>query len=216
MSGQDFIAALEKALQGAKGGLEAQLRMAPEFRKEEIAKKKSEDAPARKSAVIILINALDNEPKLIFTKRSPKLKVHRGQVSFPGGQCDKEDQSPLHTALRELREEIGIDSEDVAVLGSLSDLFIPPSNFDVKVLVGALKRKPEYKLNYDEVAEVVEVPVRMLLDAGNVKEKVFYKSTSGRERKAPYYDVIGLEIWGATAMIVSELLDLLRRHKIMP
>jgi 8-oxo-dGTP pyrophosphatase MutT (NUDIX family) len=210
---EQFIQKLKRALAGEKGGLEAQLRMAPEFRSEEIRKRNPDKSP-RKSAVMILLNPFAEDLSLIFTKRSPRLKVHRGQVSFPGGQKDDSDADLLQTALREVKEEIGIKADEIDLLGKLSDLFIPPSNFDVAVFVGVVKRPPKYRINPDEVEEVVEVPLSMLLQPGNVKRKVFYKTTSGMDRSAPYYDVKGLEIWGATAMIVSELVELISAQNL--
>jgi 8-oxo-dGTP pyrophosphatase MutT (NUDIX family) len=213
MMGRRFVEGLKRALAGEKGGLEAQLQMAPDFRSEEIRRRSPENNP-RKSAVIILLNPFADELSLVFTKRSPRLKVHRGQVSFPGGQMDKDDRDLLETALREMREEIGIAAEDIQLLGQLSDLFIPPSNFDVAVFVAVLMRPPKYRINPDEVEDVVEIPLRMLLEPENIKRKVFYKTTSGVDRSAPYYAVKDLEIWGATAMIVSELVELIRKQNL--
>ncbi len=209
---QRFIDDLIQALAGDKGGLQSQLLMAPEFRKEEL-QQRPEGFRARESAVLLLLNPFSKELSLIFTKRSSMLKVHRGQVSFPGGQRDKKDKNLLNTALREAYEEIGINKEDIEILGNLSELFIPPSNFDVHCVVGILQKKPQYKINPNEVEEVVEVPLSMLLDQKNIKRKTFTSSSSDKHRPAPYFDVMGLEIWGATAMIVSELLELIRALK---
>jgi 8-oxo-dGTP pyrophosphatase MutT (NUDIX family) len=210
---QQTIAKIQEALAGEKGGLKDQLLMAPKFRKEEL-KKRPKGFVARKSAILLLLNPFSEDLSLIFTKRSSKLKVHRGQVSFPGGQKDKEDKSLQETALRETCEEIGICGNVVKVIGNLSDLFIPPSNFDVYCIIGVLQKETSYSINTDEVESVVEVPLKMLLDSKNIKQKIFTSSSSGEQREAPYYDVMGLEIWGATAMIVSELLELIRRYDI--
>ena len=210
---QQIIKEIETALAGEKPGLKAQLLMAPEFRKEELLNR-NDRSKTRKSAVLLLLNPFDTELKILFTKRSSSLKVHRGQVSFPGGQYDKSDQSLQETALRETCEEIGICKDDIRVLGELSELFIPPSNFDVHCVVGVLKKPAIFNLNTDEVEAAVEVPLSILLDKTNIKEKVFTSSSSGKHRPAPYFDVMGLEIWGATAMIVSELLELIRQNEI--
>ena len=186
--------------------------MAPEFRKEEI-QERPQGFQARESAVLLILNPFSEDLSLIFTKRSSKLNVHRGQVSFPGGQRDEKDKNLVNTALREACEEIGVCTDEIEVLGSLSDLFIPPSNFEVHCVVGVLLNKPQYKICPDEVEAVVEVPLHLLLDSRNVKRKTFTSSSSGNSRLAPYFDVKGLEIWGATAMIVSELLELVRELK---
>jgi len=200
---------IKQCLDSQLPGLEAQLIMAPEFRKEEILKRDPNQQP-KKSAVLLLLNPFSDELSIILTKRSSSLKVHRGQVSFPGGRVDAEDENVTATALRETWEEIGIPSESIEIIGQLSNLFIPPTHFDVMPIIGVLKQKPNYKINPDEVASVVEVPISQLLDSENIKRKVFYTSTSGIDRSAPYYDVMGLEIWGATAMILSEFVELVK------
>jgi len=210
---QQIVAKRQEALAGEKGGLKAQLLMAPEFRKEELQQGPKGFA-ARKSAVLLILNPFSEDLSLVFTKRSAKLKVHRGQVSFPGGKIDKEDKSLQETALRETCEEIGICGNAVKILGELSNLFIPPSNFDVYCLLGVLQKEIPYTINTNEVESVVEVPLKMLLDTKNIKQKVFTSSSSGEQRSAPYFDVMELEIWGATAMIVSELLVLIRKNNI--
>ena len=205
----DFKARLKQQLQGEKPGIQAQLLMAPRFREEELMQRDT-DLPSRKSAVLILFNPFSTELSIIITKRSSRLKVHRGQVSLPGGSVDKNDADAEATALRETWEEIGIPSNDVEVIGQLSGIYIPPTNFDIVPVIGFLKRKPNYNINPDEVAEVVEVPLSQLMKPENIKRKVFYTSSSGEDRKAPYYDVMGLEIWGATAMILSELVEIVK------
>jgi len=200
---------IKQRLQAPLPGLDAQLLMAPEFRKEEILNRDSKQRP-KKSAVLLLLNPFSESLGIILTKRSSALKVHRGQVSFPGGRVDAIDENTIETALRETEEEIGISSEKIQIIGKLSNLFIPPTHFDVRPIVGVLKEKPIYKINPDEVEEVVEVPLLQLLDSKNIKRKVFYTSTSGINRTAPYYDVMGLEVWGATAMILSEFVELIK------
>lgn len=201
---------IKQLLQGPLLGLDAQLLMAPDFRKEEILQKDSKQMP-KKSAVLLLLNPFSEELSIILTKRSSSLKVHRGQVSLPGGRVDAEDENTIATALRETDEEIGIPSNKIQIIGELSTLFIPPTHFDVKPIVGVLQSKPSYIINPDEVEVVVEVPISQLVDSKNIKRKVFYTSTSGIDRTAPYYNVMGLEIWGATAMILSEFVELINR-----
>ena len=200
---------LIEVLKGEMPGEGAQLLMAPTFRKEELLRRDF-SMEVKKSAVLLLFNPFAEELSVILTKRSSRLKVHRGQVSLPGGRVDAEDIDCKATALRETWEEIGISSNQIEVIGQLSNLYIPPTNFDVAVVVGFLKKEPVFQISLDEVEEVVEVPLSQLMNPSNIKSKVFYKSTSGQDRYAPYYDVMGLEIWGATAMIISELLVIIK------
>ena len=206
---EEFIAELHTALPNRKGGLEAQLLMAPSFREEELIKRDPE-VTSKKSAVLVLLNPYSSKLSLIITKRSSKLNSHRGQVSFPGGKVDETDKNITETALRETDEEIGIQAKDIQVIGYLTKLYVPPSNFDITPVVAILKKAPDYAINDDEVESVVEVPIQDLLDNSNILEKPFFKTSSGIDRVAPYYDVMGLEIWGATAMIISEFIALIK------
>ena len=203
------IEKLESLLKGELPGLAAQLKMAPQFRKEELQNYQLE-GKGKKSAVLILFNPFADDLSIILTKRSAQLKHHRGQVSFPGGRVDQADKDDIATALRETHEEIGIKPEDIKVLGRLSRLIIPPTNFDVSPIVGVLTKSPSYVRSVDEVESVEEVPIVQLMDKQNIKQKLFTTSSSGNHRKAPYYDLMGMEIWGATAMIISELVEVLK------
>ena len=207
---EDFKNSLIEALNGEKPGESAQLLMAPTFRKEELLQRDF-NMEVKESAVLLLFNPFAEELSVILTKRSSRLKVHRGQVSLPGGRVDANDIDSTATALRETWEEIGIPINQIEVIGQLSNLYIPPTNFDVAVVLGFLKNAPLYQINLDEVEEVVEVPLSHLMNPLNIKNKVFYTSSSGQDRYAPYYDVMGLEIWGATAMMLSELIEVIKR-----
>ena len=204
----DIKETLKKELQRKLPGTEAQLLMAPKFRKEELLKRNLNNT-VQKSAVLVLFNPFGKELSLVITKRSSRLKVHRGQVSLPGGRVDINDVDCNATALRETYEEIGIPIQDIEIIGQLTNLFIPPTNFDVVPVLGILIKEPQYSINPDEVESVVEVPLSQFIDPQNIKHKIFINSSSGTSRTAPYYDVMGLEIWGATAMIISELICLL-------
>jgi 8-oxo-dGTP pyrophosphatase MutT (NUDIX family) len=160
----------------------------------------------RDSAVLAPFLMRDDVPRLLFTLRPAHLRRHAGQVSFPGGARDPEDPTPLHTALRELREELGVPEDAVDVLGMLDE--IPTtSEFRVVPYVGVLDPRVQLRPDADEIAEVVEVPVPALL-VPTVRriEKRFYR---GAERDVYFYDVEGHTIWGATARILKNLLELL-------
>jgi len=146
------------------------------------------------------------EPRLLFTLRPAHLRRHAGQVSFPGGARDPEDPTTLHTALRELREELDVPADSVEVLGMLDE--IPTtSEFRVVPYVGLLD--PSVKLHPDagEIAELLEIRVSDLLVPGLRRtEKWFYR---GAERDVYFYDVGNHTIWGATARILSNLLSVI-------
>ena len=135
--------------------------------------------------------------------------VHSHQVSFPGGKHEEEDADFLFTALRELQEEVGVPPSTITVLGALTELYIPASNFLVYPFAGYMINRSEYTLNTEEVKNILEVPLSFFLQPENKKETLF-SSTRGSSFQAPYYDYQGVKIWGATAMMISELTALLK------
>lgn len=160
----------------------------------------------RDSAVLAPFILRGGEPRLLFTLRPAHLRRHAGQVSFPGGARDPDDPTTLHTALREVREELGVPEKAVEVLGMLDE--IPTtSEFRVVPYVGLLDPTVELRPDAGEIAELLEVPVLDLLVPGLRRtEKRFYR---GAERDVYFYDVGRHTIWGATARILSNLLSVI-------
>jgi len=203
-----FIEQLKIKLNGSSlPGLETQLKMAPATRKEELRRKMNSDE-ARQSAVLVLFYPIDNSPHLVFIKRPVDDTVHSGQVAFPGGRVEPDDRSFANTALREANEEVNIDPEKVVVVGSLSKLHIPPSNFDVYPIIGYSKTRHDLKGNY-EVDRIIEVSVDELLDPKTKTTKTIHHSL-GKLVDVPCYFVEGEVIWGATAMMLGELLEIVK------
>ncbi len=169
---------------------------------------KALDAPvpynAKKSAVMALLFPVDDEPYLLLIERNEYKGAHSGQLAFPGGKIEKGDTSYLATALRETYEEIGILSEQIEVLGGLTELYVLASNFLVYPYVGILAKKPDFNIDEREVKQILEIPVAYFLSA-SIKEKQI-KSAIGIKLNAPYYDINGKTLWGATAMMISELM----------
>jgi len=157
----------------------------------------------RDSAVMAPFVVRGEDPRLLFTLRPAHFRRHAGQVSFPGGVREAEDPTTLHTALRELHEELGVPERAVEVLGMLDE--IPTtSEFRVVPYVGLLDPAVELQPDAGEIAEVLEIPVSDLLAPGLRRtEKRFYR---GAERDVYFYDVGRYTIWGATARILSNLL----------
>ena len=160
----------------------------------------------RDSAVLAPFILRAGEPRLLFTLRPAHLRRHAGQVSFPGGARDPEDPTTLHTALRELREELDVPEESVEVLGMLDE--IPTtSEFRVVPYVGLLDPSVELHPDAGEIAELLEIAVSDLVVPGLRRtEKRFYR---GAERDVYFYDVGRHTIWGATARILSTLLSVI-------
>lgn len=159
---------------------------------------------AKRGGVLILFYAKSNSIFIPLTQRHDYGGTHGGQVSLPGGKMEKQDSSIIDTALRETHEEIGIHSKKIQVLGQLSDLYIPPSNFQVTPVVGFIDEEPDFNLDAYEVKELIEAPLTDLLDAEKKKTKDI-EVRGGFRINAPYFDIKGRVVWGATAMILSEL-----------
>lgn len=166
---------------------------------------------ARKSAVMILFFHEEEELKMIVIRRSEYVGIHSGQIAFPGGKYEEEDGDVRITALREIEEEIGIPREKIEILGQLSDIYVPPSNFLISVFVGYLPERPHYHIQEREVAEVIEIPFNEFRKADLIKQKSFFVSSRNSTAYAPYFDMDNAEIWGASAMVISELLDVLTK-----
>jgi 8-oxo-dGTP pyrophosphatase MutT (NUDIX family) len=147
---------------------------------------------------------------MIVIRRSVYVGVHSGQIAFPGGRYEEEDGDVKVTAFREIEEEIGIPEDKIEIIGRLSDIYVPPSNFLISVFVGYLAEKPVYKIDEREVDEVIEIPFADFFKPDVIKHKDFYVNSIKAVSNAPYYDVTNAEIWGASAMVISELLDIIQ------
>lgn len=200
---REFTEQLRHALGQPLPGLEAQERMMGRVKRMpgEIP------ANARPSAVLCLIFPVEEVPHILFMKRKEDNTAHSGQVSFPGGRYEEQDANYRATALREANEEVGILSSDVDILGALTSLYIPVSNFNVYPFVGYTSERPVYNLSRDEVSYVFEVPVHTLFAPENKQQRtVTSPSVPDMAFKVKAYVPDGKTvIWGATAMILSEL-----------
>ncbi|UCH13486.1 MAG: CoA pyrophosphatase [Bacteroidales bacterium] len=166
------------------------------------------DITFQSSSVLILLYPYNNEMNVILMKRTLDDTPHSGQISFPGGRFEPGDNSLQETALREAEEELGISASGIEILGHLTPLQIQVSNMEVKPFVGVLYKKPLFRPNPGEVDYLIEVKVKDLLDPGIIEKKVEY--IRGNRIEMPYYNIRNNHIWGATAMILSEFLDILR------
>jgi len=167
---------------------------------------------AKQSAVLLLFYPKENSPQLIFIKRASYHGTHGGQMAFPGGKKEIEDSSNLHTALRETEEEIGINATNISVLGPLSSLYIPPSNFQVHPFIGWVEQEPLFSPDPREVEEVCSFSVNTLLNPNALTRKKIQTSTIKIE--TPCYKIGQTIIWGASAMMLSELLMILNKKAV--
>ncbi len=162
----------------------------------------------RQGGVLVLLYLKDGRTHLVLTRRRDDLNVHAGQISFPGGR--REDGETLQeTALREAREEIGIEQANLEILGHLECLYIPPTDYEVYPTVAWHDSAPIFKRQVDEVAEIMEVPLAHLLDPANRLEELW--ELRGYEVQVPFFLVGRHKVWGATAMMLSEFLERVRQ-----
>lgn len=204
-----FEKKIKDALSAGLPGLEAQYKMAPEGRLSE-AQYAHYSKNARQGAVLISFYEQDGEIFTLLIERSKYEGVHSGQMAFPGGKMDDSDTDLQFTALREMREEVGVPETQVKVIGELTQLYIPPSNFMVKPVMGILKPPYVFKRDPFEVAEIYSTSIEVFLDQ---KNKGFKKITlaNGMKLNCPYFDLNGKVVWGATAMMIAELVEVLER-----
>jgi 8-oxo-dGTP pyrophosphatase MutT (NUDIX family) len=160
------------------------------------------------STLLLLYPGSDGELTMPLTVRHAALRAHAGEVSLPGGAVDAADADREATALREAWEEIGVPPESVRVLGTLDDIWIPVSNFELRPFVGAAAARPELTPHTDEVAAIVELPVRHLLSDAAVAEELI--EGPGWRLRAGVYRVDGQRIWGATARTLAMFATALR------
>jgi 8-oxo-dGTP pyrophosphatase MutT (NUDIX family) len=195
---------LKKRLEQALPGVAAQEKMASSMRAA-LHLKARPDAFTRKSAVLILLYPSGGQICFPMIVRPVYAGVHSGQVGFPGGRMEESDLTYADTALREAFEEIAIQPATVDVLGMLSPLYVPASNFMVYPVVGTVDERPVFRPDPREVAQVLEIPLSQLQDTS----RVGFKEILVRDAvaiQAPFYDLQDQTVWGASAMILSELL----------
>lgn len=178
----------------------AQLAMAPNPRGIRAIPR---ETPPRQAAVLALLYPENDALHVLLTRRPASLRDHSGQVSFPGGKRDPHDASFTATALREACEELGLCDLPIQVLGHLTPLYIPPSHFEVHPVVAALDALPQVRPNPIEVDEVFSLALADLLDARLKSHET--QHFNGVDIHIPYYAVNGHKVWGATAIMLSEL-----------
>ena len=200
---------LRKRLQGELPGNLAHEEMRAQIIHEEAARKPFELSP-KEGAVLILLYPDEHASdwKFPLIQRPPYDGVHGGQISFPGGKKEDTDKDLLQTALRETYEEIGVSDSSIKIIGKLSKLDVAASNHVVLPVIGFMDQKPIFTPHPYEVAEIIEISLIDLFRKNVIKEK--HLQTRGVTLRAPYYDIDDHFIWVATAMILNELVTLIK------
>jgi len=164
------------------------------------------DASRVPSAVIVPIYYKQGQYYILLTKRTERVKAHKGQISFPGGAYEEKDGTLINTALRECAEEIGLVAEAVELLGELDDAVTKSTGFIISPFVAAIPRSYPFKVDPTEVEEIIEVPVSALLDKDCVRQGT--DTIDGQVVITYFYHYQGRVIWGATARILNQFLDI--------
>lgn len=203
----NLIQKIKTNLQSPLPGKTAQDKMSHAIRKH--ATNIPDDA--RTACVLVLLYPKEEQWHIAFIERqsSHPDDKHGGQISFPGGMQESTDPSLEYTALREAYEEIGIPMESVKMLGPTTALYIPVSNFQVFPFIGYLENTPTFQAQPSEVRSILEVPINHLTNPETRKTKDMKISKNMTLKKVPYYDVEGHTLWGATAMMLREVLEVM-------
>ncbi len=202
-----LIKLLKERMENALPGVEAQYKMAPVSR-QKFDMARLDPSTYRKSAVIILLCPFNDRFRIPLLKRHEYEGKHSNQVGLPGGKQD-ENESLEQTALREMKEEIGISEDRVEILGALTPVYIPVSSFYVQPYVALYKDENiSFSINSREVKQLMFTDTKKLVQERIVKERTIVAG-EGYKLKTPYFDVEGEMVWGATAMILSEFKTLI-------
>ena len=163
------------------------------------------DAGRVSAAVLLPIYCKQGEYYLLFTKRTQKVKEHKGQISFPGG-AQEGDETLVNAALRECAEEIGLMAEEIEILGELGDTISRTSNYIISPFVALIPWPYQFKVNEEEIEELIEVPISALLGSGYRRQES--EIIDGEAVTSYFYHFQGRVIWGATARILKQFLDI--------
>lgn len=201
----------KKLLDQPLPGEVAQVKMSPSSRFTGL--NRPDRALARNSSVLILLFEKEHQVFFPLIRRTTYPGSHSGQISLPGGKSEPCDASPSDTALRETQEELGIHPNSIEIIGNLSPLYIPVSNFNVQPIIGWWHQPHPYCPDAREVEHIIEMPVKQLIKQDC--PQTFSQLINNQEVISPFYHHEGHIIWGATAMILSEFRELLLSGKVI-
>jgi len=186
-------------------GAKSHLKMAPKGREEMLKIWDYSKLNPKKAGVLVLFYPKETQTYFVLTLRSAD-GIHASQISFPGGKYEKTDNDLLRTAIRETEEEIGVTQRNIKIIKKLSDLYVPPSNFLVSPYMGFLEHQPKFIPQQNEVVEIIEVSLHYFLNLETTFHNI--KTNYSNFIGVPSYYIQGKIVWGATAMILSELKDI--------
>ncbi len=211
MNFQNFLNISPKLKKIKLPGEEAHYKLAPMLRLQELQNLDIEKKNPKVAAVMaVFYPGVQEETKFVLILRKTYRGVHSNQVGFPGGRVEPNDKSLAHTALRETEEEVGIPQQEVEVLRELTRLYIPPSNFWVHPFMGIMKKTPMLIPQEEEVESVLEINLLDFLNDSCLTRETLSTSYA-KEIEVPAFLLGGHVVWGATAMMLSEMKDILEQ-----
>ncbi len=211
MEFKKFIGHISDIKNKSLPGESSQLKMAPPFRQELLLEQKDKMQQAKRAAVMALFYPNNhNQTTLVLILRQTYKGVHSGQIAFPGGKFETSDMTLQQTALRETEEEIGVSSKKMTIVKSLTPVYIPPSNFYVQPFLAMCANTPSFVRQKTEVKQTIELSLEDLLNDDNISLQLV-KTAHNTTSKVPTITVNKHIVWGATAMILSEIKDLLKQ-----
>ena len=192
-------------------GESAQFKMAPKERIDELKKITDVKKRAKKAGVLALFYpSVSKQTMFALILRKTYKGVHSAQIGFPGGKFEAMDSSLRVTALRETEEEIGVNQNKVIVLKKLTEVYIPPSNFFVQPFLGYTNKTPNFILQEDEVEDLIEVPLKYFMN-DSIKSFQNLSTSYAKNIEVPVFNLNNHRVWGATAMMLSEVREMLKQ-----
>ncbi|PRX55485.1 NUDIX hydrolase [Flagellimonas meridianipacifica] len=211
MDFQEFYEQVLKIKNLPLPGSHSHHKMSPAFRKQWLELNKIKAQNPKKAGVMALFYPNSEQlTHLLLILRKTYQGVHSNQIAFPGGKLEPEDENLMETALRETYEEVGVPSESVEVLKELSEVYIPPSNYLVQPFFGVYHKPELFRIQESEVEALVEVRLSDFLDKSNLSEEKLSTSYA-KNISVPAFKLNGYTVWGATAMMLSEIKELLEQ-----
>jgi 8-oxo-dGTP pyrophosphatase MutT (NUDIX family) len=193
-------------------GRDAQFKMAPSGRVDQPIPFAHEGSPKDSAVIIFLKENPEGKANVLFILRKTYPGVHSGQIGFPGGKLEPGDRNMLDAAQREAYEEIGIRTEQYEIVQALSNLYVPASHFIIHPFLAIINEPFQAVLDEREVEELIEVPLHLFIDNDNIKLRAM-TFANGCTADVPFHELDGKMLWGATAMIMSELIEIIRHAK---
>lgn len=209
MDFQEFLRYVPKLIEARLPAFDAHIKMAPLERIESLKKNQSGDENPRIAAVMMLFYPKNDKTHLVLILRNSYKGVHSAQIAFPGGKFEQQDENYETTALRETHEEVGIQPDKIEIIKTFTELYIPPSNFMVHPFLGICKEQITFSPDPSEVADIIELPLSVFLsDAIIVDTKL--TTSYANNISVPAFEIEKHMVWGATAMMLSELKEVLK------